>query len=847
MASKDIQINGVQYTAVPSIEVTDKAGTGTVLFHEISDTTAAASDVLSGKYFYTSAGVKTQGSIVARTGDQPSDAQTAASSTVKLSVPDTAYYGDGANITATFAQVAATNIATSAAATGIMSPLTGGYIAKNRSVLGVAGTFSDSSTISSGQNAAAAAQLLTGYSAFIDGDELEGSMPNNGSTSGTISTKAGTVSIPAGYTTGGTVSIASTEQNKIIAGNIKDGVEILGVSGTFTDASTVSTGQTAAVAGDILTGKSAWVDGAEVKGSIAIGSNLTNLSQSGSIPNGYYSNKTYSVKTGSAAAPLTITDTSSALSSTDTGAPKITTSITPSVTAGWITSVSTSGTGDRWIKAGSATPAVTIGDTSSALSTSSTGGPTITLTPTASVGTAGWISSIGNGTNVTRYIKSGSASTSLSMSGGPTTSGSATSYTVSGIASIDGTTGWVSDFTSIDSDSVVIPNAGITSFDMVSGSTTTNKLTVELGHMVSSTPTDYVGYVNGGSATINYGTIANADIASVDGTAKNLQQVKNKILSDTTILGITGTCPTLSLDYVTDDISVDETNVYLSVPNTGYYSDDAAIYGKFSGTGSILAAWDTENGTSYNTNRTSSDLTKSGKTVTAPAGYYNASASLSVDDGSASATGAISTNVTGALSGSSTDGTPRISEAITPSVTPGWITSVSTTADSDKYIKKGSATPSVTVGDTSGALVTSSSGAGPTIELTPTASVGTAGWISSISNGTKLTRYVKGGSATPNATINSSSYLSTTATAYSFTVTPTASVGTSGWISSISNGSNVTGYIKAGSVSSYTANTTGTVSVAEGYVTATSFTVPTVTPETAGTGGSGGSGILTIA
>ena len=59
-------------------------------------------------------------------------------------------------------------------------------------------------------------------------------MANNGSTSGTISTKAGTVTVPAGYTTGGTVSISSTEQAKIIASNIKSGVTILGQAGSLT-------------------------------------------------------------------------------------------------------------------------------------------------------------------------------------------------------------------------------------------------------------------------------------------------------------------------------------------------------------------------------------------------------------------------------------------------------------------------------------------------------------------------------------------------------------------------------------------------------------------------------------
>lgn len=80
---------------------------------------------------------------------------------------------------------------------------------------------------------ATAANILTGKTAFGASGEIAGSMANNGSTSGTISTKAGTVTIPAGYTTGGTVSISSTEQAKIIASNIKSGVTILGQAGSL--------------------------------------------------------------------------------------------------------------------------------------------------------------------------------------------------------------------------------------------------------------------------------------------------------------------------------------------------------------------------------------------------------------------------------------------------------------------------------------------------------------------------------------------------------------------------------------------------------------------------------------
>lgn len=76
--------------------------------------------------------------------------------------------------------------------------------------------------------------VLSGKIGFNASGSVTGNMANNGSTSGTISTKAGTVTIPAGYTSGGTVQIDSTEQSKITAGNIKSGVTILGQAGSLT-------------------------------------------------------------------------------------------------------------------------------------------------------------------------------------------------------------------------------------------------------------------------------------------------------------------------------------------------------------------------------------------------------------------------------------------------------------------------------------------------------------------------------------------------------------------------------------------------------------------------------------
>ena len=78
-------------------------------------------------------------------------------------------------------------------------------------------------------------EILNGKTAYVAGAKVTGSMPNIGQQTGTISTKAGTVTISQGYHDGsGSVAISSTEQNKIIAENIKDGVVLLGVTGSYT-------------------------------------------------------------------------------------------------------------------------------------------------------------------------------------------------------------------------------------------------------------------------------------------------------------------------------------------------------------------------------------------------------------------------------------------------------------------------------------------------------------------------------------------------------------------------------------------------------------------------------------
>lgn len=75
-----------------------------------------------------------------------------------------------------------------------------------------------------------------------DGETYTGTMTNRGAVTGTISSLA-SYTIAQGYHNGnGSVAISGTEQAKIIAGNIKSGVSILGVTGNYTgEGSTMQT------------------------------------------------------------------------------------------------------------------------------------------------------------------------------------------------------------------------------------------------------------------------------------------------------------------------------------------------------------------------------------------------------------------------------------------------------------------------------------------------------------------------------------------------------------------------------------------------------------------------------
>ena len=110
--------------------------------------------------------------------------------------------------------------------------LLSGYTAHDKSGAPIEGTCAfDANT----QDAnATAPEILSGKTAYAKGNKLTGSMPNKGSVTGHITNVSTPYTIPMGYHDGaGTVDIDSTEVAKLIPGNIRDGITILGVEGAM--------------------------------------------------------------------------------------------------------------------------------------------------------------------------------------------------------------------------------------------------------------------------------------------------------------------------------------------------------------------------------------------------------------------------------------------------------------------------------------------------------------------------------------------------------------------------------------------------------------------------------------
>lgn len=107
-----------------------------------------------------------------------------------------------------------------------------GFTFHDKSGAPVTGTCTYDSDTS--DDTAAVGEILSGKTAHARGALLTGTMPNNGAQTENISTKTQEVIIAQGYHDGsGKVGISADEQAKLIPGNIREGITVLGVEGTM--------------------------------------------------------------------------------------------------------------------------------------------------------------------------------------------------------------------------------------------------------------------------------------------------------------------------------------------------------------------------------------------------------------------------------------------------------------------------------------------------------------------------------------------------------------------------------------------------------------------------------------
>ena len=172
-------------------------------YQDVSSVTATAADTLTGKVFVTSAGTVTTGTMA----NNGAVTKALDAATTSYTIPKGYHSGAGkVSVTVETKEVTPTKAAQE------IVPSTGKLLSKV-SVAAIPNNYVDT-----GDADAAAANILDSKTAYVNGAKVVGTMPNNGSVSASMDGLTTTsVTISAGYTSGGTVSLTSDIEDALAA------------------------------------------------------------------------------------------------------------------------------------------------------------------------------------------------------------------------------------------------------------------------------------------------------------------------------------------------------------------------------------------------------------------------------------------------------------------------------------------------------------------------------------------------------------------------------------------------------------------------------------------------------
>ena len=212
--AQNITLWGASYSNVPSV-LLPKTGGGTASFTDVTDTTASASDVASGTYFYTAAGVRTQGTASGGGGTPNLQTKTNINPTTSSQTitADTGY--DGLDSV----QINAMPSGSAKPAASISS--TGASLSTGTGTIILSKTVSNVPDVTAGYVASG----TSGNTAIT----LQATCTLKGATTYTPGTSNQTIA--SGTYLTGTQTISGDAN--LIADNIKNGTTIFGVTGTY--------------------------------------------------------------------------------------------------------------------------------------------------------------------------------------------------------------------------------------------------------------------------------------------------------------------------------------------------------------------------------------------------------------------------------------------------------------------------------------------------------------------------------------------------------------------------------------------------------------------------------------